>query len=280
LVNPLEFLKVGGFSPQISVGAKEGLVWQTHDMMFIGSLAWNWAGRLVGSLSNEAFNELNGRKVIDVNGAPLDVQAMQSKVKDGLFKLAEPYLQASAKHFENSITTHQADARQNLLINKSMELKEKELEAMVRLLGTLPKNTLDMLTQNPDYQSRLGQVPTQETLQKQHPETRTGTDRGRQDEEKHPDLFKPKQKTWGFNYNYYKVSYNGKRSLVRLTASPKTQEGHLEYIARLSDTVREQLKERAKWPKGSTRYKAYSNFASSTSAKLGAYYKRMKQTKP
>lgn len=177
MVNPVEFLKIGGFNPAISVAAKDALVWQTHDMMFIGGLAWNWSGRLVKSLSNDAFNELNGRKKVQLGGAPIDQQVNLQSVKEGLFQLAQPYLDASKKHFENAV--QQNENQQNLLINKSMELKEKELEATFRLLGKLPAQTIEMILTGlggGDYESKI----------------ETEEDRGLQDEEKHPDRYKPK----------------------------------------------------------------------------------------
>lgn len=167
MVNPLEFLKVGGFSPQVSVAAKEGLVWQTHDMMLIGGTAWAWGQRLVKSLSNEAFNELNGRKKIEINGAPIDQQINQAKVEDGLFRLILPHLEASAKHFREGIERNQEN--QKYLIKKSMDLKQMELEATFTLLGKLPADMLSMILTGyglDDYESKLKEKPKNDPTNK------------------------------------------------------------------------------------------------------------------
>lgn len=166
-MNPVEFLKVGGFSPQVSVSAKEALVWQTHDMMFLGGLAWNWSGRLVKSLSNDAFNELNGRKKVELGGAPIDQQLNLEPVKDGLFKLAKPYLEASSNYYKEAIKNSRNDQR--FLMNKSMELKEMELEATFTLLGKLPKQMLEMILSGYgalDYESKLKEIPENDPTNK------------------------------------------------------------------------------------------------------------------
>jgi hypothetical protein len=294
LVNPVAFLgampKVEGFAPLVSTTAKSGMVWQTHDMMLIGGMTWAWGQRLVKSLSNDAFNELNGRKKIEIGGAPIDKQINTASVKDGLFQLAKPYFDASKRHFENEINTNKE--LQEEILNKTMELEKSKLvtnaELMRWMFTNVPELAHALITG--DF-SKLGGGKVHYNNQPQAGAYQGTVVKGQEREDIAETIRKNKEegakklanqeRPYTVKYSYIDTGYNGskKQRTVRITL---TYTQHLQRIKQLSDAQVNIIKRANEYKKNGRHdaYKFYMIRASDTARRIKNYLDKIKSQKP
>lgn len=164
--------RLEGFAPLPSSAAKAFMVGQSTEMMLTAGAAWAWGQRLVKALSNEAFNELNGRKLVDIKGAPITDQLIQESVKDGLWKLIEPQLKSLQAKFVEEI--QKSGSLQDEIMKKAFEIEMKKVEYNYKLFKEIPKEYWEMITNDLSGGNRpdAGKPPTFELTEEEKEKVR------------------------------------------------------------------------------------------------------------